>query len=456
MVSVPRIKWANSYPFAFFLNLTLLMSSPAFAMNPMQPIPQATAAARIQQREEQQRQILPERYDLNRYPVTDANERFWRVQLWATAVVEPQQLYVSNTIAQIISLNAQPNLSASQRRTVGMAMQIGSQLYLSNPSFHNSLQSAFLQTIEQSPNSEWVAMALSALVKGGAEVIEQRRWMQRIAQRFPQWANDGYLYPTIEEVAILSNPPSMPPLQDLLQWQIAPNQIQIYALCRPDRGVLCTTVVKDRQGNFVQDNGKLWSIPLWTRSLHGLASNFSRGQSPQGIYRIEGTIPQPDTDYFRAYGFFPLVQLFVPFEPGVKEFVPGQKGSLPRNLAAYQALLPRSWQNYFPIQQSYWAGRAGRSLFRIHGSGETPTFFANNQRFPEVRGWNPAIGCLSALELYDDTGMLQESDMPKLLETLARIGGKSLTGYLIVVEVPGVSNQPVSLMEIETAIGNVR
>jgi hypothetical protein len=459
MVSVPRIKWATLPPFAFVLNLTLLMSSPTVAMNPTQPIPQATAAARIQQRQEQLREIFPERYDLTRYPVTDANERYWRVQLWATAVVEPQETYVNTAIAQILALTLRANLSAPQKRTVDMAMQVGTQLYLSNPAVYGDLQLSFLQTIEQSQNPQWVAMSLSALVKGGVSVPDQQQWIkriiQRIQQRFPQWENDVYLYPTLIEAASLNDPLKIPPLGELLQWQIVPNQLQIYALCRPDRGILCTTILKDPQGNFVQENGRLWSIPLWTRSLHGLAANFSRGQSPQGIYRIEGTIPQPDTDYFRAYGFFPLVQLFVPFEPGVKEFVPGRKGSLP-NISAYQELLPRSWQTYFPIQQSYWAGRAGRSLFRIHGSGEAPTFFTNNYRYPDAQGWNPAIGCLSALELYDAAGMLQQSDMPKLLEALARMSGKSLTGYLIVVEVPSESKQPVSLTEIETAIANAR
>jgi hypothetical protein len=441
MHSVTRIVLAS---------LAVLISSPSFAVTMPDAIPLATAAARVQQREEQVQRITPDNYDLNRFPLNDANERHWRLLLWATAVVEPQEAYIGDTIAQLVSLTSQPRLSPAQSRIVEMALQVGTQLYLSNPTVYQRLRPQFVQTIERSQNSKWVAMSLSGLVKSG---VKSPEWVSFVQQRFPRWSQDIYLYSTLKDIGAINA--QTPPLRDLLQWTIAPNQVQLYAFCRPDRSVLCTTVLKDRQGQFVRENGRLWSMPLLTRSLHNLSWNFSRGYTPQGVYRIEGTIPQPDTEFFRAYGFFPLVQLFVPHEPGVKEFVPGQKGALKGTLRNYQALLPPSWHNYFPIQQSYWAGKAGRTLFRIHGSGEAPTYFTNNQRYPMSSGWNPAIGCLSTLELYDNTGRLQQTDMPKLLNTLTSVGGdplKGVKGYLVVVELPGRTSVPVSLTEIEGAI----
>ena len=195
---------------------------------------------------------------------------------------------------------------------------------------------------------------------------------------------------------------------------------------------------------------QLWSVPLLLRSIHGLSWNFVRGQTPQGIYRIEGTT-QPDPKFFRAYGQFPLVNLFVPFEEGVHEFLPGHKGSITGSIKNYQALLPPSWRSYFPIQQSYWVGQIGRSLFRIHGSGESPDYFSSQNRNPDSYNWNPTIGCLSALELYDETGALQQADMPKILNALRASGGENFTGYLIVVQVPH-SSKPISLEEIKAAI----
>ncbi|MBE9010896.1 hypothetical protein IQ250_11825 [Pseudanabaenaceae cyanobacterium LEGE 13415] len=404
----------------------LLVLTGSIASAQSNPIPLATAEARIRQRQEQLRLISPQSYDLTRFPVVDANERHWRQLLWATAVIEPQDPYIRDAIAQILTLTPQ-RLTPAQSRTVEMALQIATQLYLSNPT--PNLEQQFIQTIAQSSNPSWVAMSLSALAKGGATVAQQQQWIDSIPQRFPRWFENVSLYTTIKDLTTVAK---TPPIRDLLAWTIVPNQQQLYVFCNRDRSKLCTAFLRDRTGRFVRDNGRLWTMPLLTRSLHNLSWNFSRGYTPQGIYRIEGTIPQPDTEYFRAYGFYPLVNLFAPLEPGVKEFIPGRKGTLTGKIDGYNALLPPSWRNYFPIQASYWAGMFGRSLFRIHGSGEDPKFFTNNQRYPESEGWNPAIGCLSALELYDSTGRVQFAHMPNLLSRL----GANPTGYLIVVESP--------------------
>lgn len=413
---------------------------------------QATAAARVERRQRQVRQVQPEKYSLKRYPVTDSNESHWRNQLWTTALIEPQETYVAEALSGILALTTRPGLSRSQVRTVEMSMQVGMQLYLSDPTVYASLEQRFLQTIERSRNSQWVAMALSGLAKGEMAPDELRQLSDRVRQRFPSRSQDLFLRTTLQDVAEQLSPSPVPPLGDLLKRTVAPDQFHLYVICQPDRGVLCQTVLKDRNGQFVRQNGQLWSVPLLLRSIHGLGWNFVRGQTAQGIYRVEGVMPKPEAEFFGAYGQFPLVKLFLPFESGVREFLPGRKGRFTGTLAAYQALLPPSWRSYFPIQQSYWAGKIGRSLFRIHGSGEAPDFFSGKDRYPtESYNWNPTIGCLSALELYDEAGGLQQADMPKILNALTAVGGKNFSGYAIVVEVPS-ANAPISVADIEAAI----
>jgi hypothetical protein len=425
-------------------------------------ISQATAAARVEQRQQQLRQVVPENYDLSRYPVTNANERYWRNILWTTAVVEPQEAFVAEAVDRILQLATRPGLTESQQRTIDMAMQVGTQLYLSQHSIYARLQQPFLEIVYRSPNPQWVAMALSALQKGEATVTDIQRLSSLVQQRFPNWRNHIHLVTTLQDLAEAQNPAPLPPLKDLLEWSIAAGEPQLYVICQRDRGLLCLSILKDGNGQLVREPvaalpdghslpGQLWSVPLLLESIHSLSWNFTRGQTPQGIYRIEGTVPQPDLEFFRAYGQFPLVNLFVPRESGVKAFLPGRRGTI-SNLAAYQALLPPSWRNYFPIQQSYWAGKSGRGLFRIHGSGEAPSFFSGKQTSPDSFKWNPTIGCLSALEIYDDAGRLLESDMPKILNALTQSKGANFSGYLIVVEIPGTPGQPLSLATIETAL----
>jgi hypothetical protein len=448
--SAPNVRKSLNILITGLMTLGVLSSTSVKAE--AQVIAQATATARSQHFQQQVRQVRPDNYDLARHPLTQDNDDFWENMLWTTAVVEPQEAYVADTIAQILALANQPRLSVPQQRILQAAMQVGTQLYLSNPTIYAPVEAQFRQMIDRSIDPEWVAMALSAIAITSPD--QRQSLSDRVQQRFPRWSANVYLQTTLKEVANLDRPPAVPPLSDLLQWMIAPRQLQMYVLCPADRGQLCQAILKNGNGQFLRQNGQLWTVPLLLRSLHGLSWIFTRGQTPQGIYRIEGTRSQ-DTTTFRAYGRYPLIKLFVPLEDGVRAFLPGRSGTLMGGLAGYQALLPPSWRGYFPIQQSYWAGAVGRGLFRIHGSGEDPSFFTNNRRYPNATGWNPSIGCLSALELYNDAGQLQQADMPRILSALTTLSGQNFTGYLIVAEVPSSTGQPLSMAEIEAAIAQL-
>ncbi|MBD2020245.1 hypothetical protein H6F43_08605 [Leptolyngbya sp. FACHB-36] len=414
---------------------------------------QATATARTVQRQQQARQVRPENFDLKRFPVIDANEKHWRNILWTTAVVEPQEAFVAEALDQVLALMTRSGLSDSQMRTVDMATKIGTQLYLSNPTLYSRIGQRFTEAVAASRDPEWVAVSLSGLAKANPTSSLTQQLSQQVQQRFPNWSGNPYLQTTLREVANLRSTQSAPPLRDLLNWTIAPKQPHLYVLCQPDRYVVCQTVLKDRSGQFVrQSNGELWSVPLLLRSLHNLSWNFVRGQTPQGVYRMEGTVPQPDDEFFRAYGQFSLVNLFVPFESGVKQFLPSKKGRFTGSVQEYQKLLPPSWRDHVPMQQSYWAGRIGRSEFRIHGSGESPDFFSGKDKNPDTYNWNPTIGCLSALELYNEQGQLVAADMPKILSALESVGGKRFSGYMMVVDLPGTAGKPLAIDQIDAAI----
>lgn len=424
--------------------------------------PEAIESARIQQKQKQIQQIRADNYDLQLHPVSDAQEKHWKNILWTTAIVEPQDDFVVSALSNILSLSRQRGLSAAQSRTVEMAFQIGNQLYISNPTVFAGVGQQFLQTIEGSSNSRFVAMALAGLAKSQLSPAQVQQLSERVRQRFPQWSQNPVLLTTLQDVRERIAPTPTPPLKDLLSWTIAPGQMQLYVICSRDRNALCRTVLKNGQGNFVRaasavssngsrlQQGQLWSVPLLLRSIHGLGWNFTRGQTPQGIYRIEGFTPQPDDEFFRAYGRFSLINLFVPFESGARSFLPGRSGRFTGDLNSYRTLLPLSWRSYAPMEQSYWAGQLGRGLFRIHGSGEDVNFFRKSPS-DLAAAWNPTLGCLSALELYDQSGKMQQADMPKIVSALSLAGARNLSGYLIVVDVDTPSQRPVSVEDIEAA-----
>lgn len=413
---------------------------------------QATATVRSKHRDQQTRQIRPENFDLQRFPVTNQNESHWRNILWTTAVVEPQEAFVATSLSQILSLMTQRGLSDSQMRTIDMAVKVGTQLYLVDRSTYAGVQQQFMRAVEQSSDAEWVAVSLAGLAKFGMSNEDLQRLGSQVKRRFPNWSRNIYLQTTFQDIQARSQTAALPPMVDLLNWTIAPKQLHAYAICRPNRDVLCRLILKDRDGEFIRQGGQLWSVPLLLRSIHNLNWNFVRGQTPQGIYRIEGSVPQPDDEFFRAYGQFSLVNLYVPFEVGAKQFLPGRSGHFAGSLTDYLGLLPPSWRNYWAIQQSYWAGKAGRSLFRIHGTGDSPDFFSRKEKHPGSLNWNPTIGCLSALELYNEQGQLLEADMPKILRAFEMVGGKNYAGYLVVVDLPGEVEDPIALQEIEAIV----
>ncbi|MGI0487510.1 hypothetical protein ACN4EK_18865 [Pantanalinema rosaneae CENA516] len=413
---------------------------------------QATAATRSQHRDQQTRQIRPDNYDVQRFPVTNQHESHWRNILWTTAVVEPQEAFVADSLSQILSLMTRRGLSDSQMRTIDMAVKVGTQLYLVDRSLYAGVKQQFIRAVEQSADPEWVAASLSGLAKFGLTNNELQRLIAQVKRRFPNWSRNVHLQTTVQDIQATVQPPALPPLADLLTWTIAPKQLHAYAICRSDRDVLCRLILKDRNGEFIRQGGQLWSVPLLLRSIHNLNWNFVRGQTPQGIYRIEGSVPQPDDEFFRAYGQFSLVNLYVPFETGARQFLPGRSGHFTGSLTDYLGLLPPSWRNYWAIQQTFWAGKIGRSLFRIHGTGDSPDFFSRKAKNPDSFNWNPTIGCLSALELYNEQGQLLEADMPKILKAFEMVGGRNYAGYLVVVDVPGDIKTPIALGEIEAML----
>ena len=413
------------------------------------PISKATEAERLRHQAEQEVYLTPDRYDLRRYPLTPEQEAHWRRNLWATALREPDFPELETAFETILPLSFVSSLTETEQRILEMTLQVSYQFYGRSDRWRDRLGSQFEEIVTWSPHPRWVVMALSALADRSSENPDRQVWIDLVKTRLPTLIQHGdetdrlLLDLALRDLA----EPVLPEeaIEDWLEWQIAPGELQLFVLCGPDRSQLCQTLLKDGQGRWISDalTGRVWSVPLAGRSLHSLPWYLSRGETPQGVYRLEGFIPQPDTDFFYAYGFFPLVNLFVPHEPGVENFIPGHPGTID-TLGEYQSLLPPRWRSVLAAQESYWAGQLGRGLFRIHGTGEATNFFVNNDRFPQMNGWNPAIGCLSAQEIYDDRGNLIAGDMPKILEALERaqnsiVSPRSkstpVTGYVIVLNV---------------------
>jgi hypothetical protein len=467
---------------------------------------QATSTQRQTNRQNALSSIQPASFDLALHPIEDAQEKHWRTVLWSTAITNPQDPFVAQGLAGVLDKASQPALSAGQQKIVAMGVKLAIQLYSDRPGVYAAIPEKLLNVARSSDDINLTALALTGLEAMPTVQDQLAPLAASTKKRFPLWILQERMRTTLEDLDWHLNPASKshPPLSDLLSAPPVSDVPTMYVLCRPDRKVLCRTLMKDSKGQFMQTAGQPWSVSLLARSLHNLRWNMQAGNTPQGIFRLEGTLsPTPDT--FRAFGQFPRFKLFMPFESAVKNFLPNRPGPFFGSLDDYRQLLPASWRSYPPMAQSYWAGKIGRSLVRIHGTGEDPELFYGDktslastaQSYP----WNPSIGCLSALERYDAAGNLVEADMPKILEAFARaqpqppiipvgppiqssepgatapvplpgipspsVGAApstappnslpapaplELQGYLVVVDLPSSDPNPITLQELGAAI----
>jgi hypothetical protein len=105
-------------------------------------------------------------------------------------------------------------------------------------------------------------------------------------------------------------------------------------------------------------------------------------------------------------------------------------------------MLPKSWQNYTPIYEAYYAGKAGRNEIISHGTTVDPTYYKDSPFFPNT----PTYGCLCAAEVWNPiTGQLIQSDQVELVNAFINYGFNK--GFLVVIDLDD-QQKDVTLEEV--------
>jgi hypothetical protein len=129
---------------------------------------------------------------------------------------------------------------------------------------------------------------------------------------------------------------------------------RVYMFCREDRSYPCLMFIKNYQSHLQRNaDGSLWTQPSLGYSRHHKKYNQSNGNTPSGVFRIEGPMPQTTKPF--AFGKFRRLRLdFVATSP---------------NEIDQQNLLPASSHGESWWHEAIVARDIGRGLFRIHGTG---------------------------------------------------------------------------------------
>jgi hypothetical protein len=171
---------------------------------------------------------------------------------------------------------------------------------------------------------------------------------------------------------------------------------KIYMFCRTDRRFPCLMTIKDKFGRALRyQNGALWTQPALALSAYGLAFDRRNGNTPSGVYQVDGVMPSADQT--SSFGVFRRLILNFTSVSGGEENA--------------RLLLPELSSNSTWWRESTIARDIGRSLLRIHGTGSRN----DNRNLPYYTHLS-SLGCITQRELaYDGVSY---RDQRNLLDSL--------------------------------------
>ncbi len=230
-----------------------------------------------------------------------------------------------------------------------------------------------------------------------------------------------------------------PPVTDLFLHQQAVGQKIIYSFQRWNRDYPGLAIVQYADGHFARDDaGKLLVFEQLARAASNLPYFITNGNTPQGIYSIQGTA----VAHNNFIGPTPNLQMVLPFESD-SLYWHTPYDSTRDALSNYLNLLPASWQSYAPITEAFYAGKTGRSEIIAHGTTLNPEYFKGQPFYPLT----PTLGCLCAKEIWNEfNGSFINSDQFNLVNTFIATPGE--TGYLMVINLNNQS-KAVNREELE-------
>jgi hypothetical protein len=311
----------------------------------------------------------------------------------------------------------------------------------------------YIQSIQlmlaKETNPMLFAIAAAYSLRYDSSTVNAATIKKRLKEQFPNYSNttvlselDKYLTGYTRYKA-----PSANDLIELFRHQQVVKKKVIYSLQRHNRDYPGMAIVQNADGSFMRyADGRLMVFEQLARSASGLPYFIPDGNTPQGVYSIQGTA----TTYNKLIGPTPNLQLVMPYERKWTTFFHAGDSTVwsPASdmLWAYQQLLPVSLRNTNALSESYYAGKLGRNSIIAHGTTIDPEYFRNKPWYPLT----PTMGCLCAKELWNvSNGRLLVSDQYNLVSAFISTAGNR--GYLYVIDIDD-QKKAVSRLEVEKLV----
>ncbi len=205
-------------------------------------------------------------------------------------------------------------------------------------------------------------------------------------------------------------------MKDILNHNFLEGKTIIYSLHRKNRTFPGITIIKKPNGEFVKtDSNAIFSVKQLALSVTNLPGYLSQGNTPQGIFSVVGFYNSPTP----SIGPTAAVLTRIPFEVPIQLWYHKSVTKSYWDINDYKNLFPKSWQDYLPIYESYYAGKTGRRKIVMHGSVDDLSFYDSLSYAPMT----PSKGCLTTTEIWSDsTGYNIKSDQAKLMNAFFSTG----------------------------------
>jgi hypothetical protein len=293
------------------------------------------------------------------------------------------------------------------------------------------------------------AIAASYSFRYDTAAVNSASIRKRIREQFPNYGNitvlaelDKYLNNYTRYKA-----PAVNDLIELFRHQQIIKRKAIYSFQRHNRDYAGLAIVQNTDGTFMRyANGRLMVFEQLARSASGLPYFIPDGNTPQGVYSIQGTA----VTYNKLIGPTPNLQLIMPYERKWTTYFHAGDSTVwtPNNdmLWSYLQLLPPSMRTMPWVTEAFYAGKAGRNSIIAHGTTIDPEYFRNKPWYPLT----PTMGCLCAKELWNvSNGRLLVSDQFNLVSAFSSTTGNK--GYLYVIDIDD-QKKAVSKGEVEKLV----
>ncbi|MBZ0199762.1 MAG: hypothetical protein K8H86_07840 [Ignavibacteriaceae bacterium] len=346
-------------------------------------------------------------------PLTKENEDKWLEAFWGAGLGMIKTDLVTNSIK--IALDNFGERSPRFQRALLEAVYV-----LYSTDFNEQIN----QIAASTDNPKIFAMAINYLLRD--KFITKPKALELLKSKFEN-PNDNPILFALSSFITLNDKVAHPPLVDLLSATVESGSVIIFSFQRKNRDNTGLAVIRKSDGTFARDEfGNVFYVPQLARALSNMPGYITNGNTPQGVLSIQGI----DTSSNIFIGTTPNIQTVLPYEVSPQNYFHSQFDlSTKWEINLYDNLLPKSWKNYFPIHEAYYAGEAGRCEIIAHGSTVDPEYYSGKPYYPNT----PTLGCLSAKELWDDDGNRVLSDQSALYNAFKSAG--NLSGYLIVVEI---------------------